>query len=201
MKYQVILHMQKESYGRQDRDQVTYFIIQNTETKYSEFKTSIRICDFKFVILNTDNQWHYGRISQFGRDYEAAQEDCRAKHFALGAGIPQATLSQILNEKQQINVSTINKVIEHYPDLVNPHELLFGEGSAHQESAESGLFPSIGLAETSDKTVDALQATLLAQSEEITRLKSELAQRQAKTIDHITVFFTDNSFMTFHCED
>ena len=48
--------MQKESYGRQDRDQVTYFIIQNTETKYSEFKTSIQMCDFKFVILNTDNQ-------------------------------------------------------------------------------------------------------------------------------------------------
>ena len=126
------------------------------------------------------------------------QSGLSAKDFALGAGIPQATLSQILNEKQQINVSTINKVIEHYPDLVNPHELLFGEGSAHQES---GLFPSIGLAETSDKTVDALQATLLAQREEITRLKSELAQREAKTIDHITVFFTDNSFMTFHCED
>ena len=33
-----------------------YFIIQNTETKYSEFKTPIRMCDFKFVILNTDNQ-------------------------------------------------------------------------------------------------------------------------------------------------
>jgi DNA-binding helix-turn-helix protein len=129
------------------------------------------------------------------------QSGLSAKDFALGAGIPQATLSQILNEKQQINVSTINKVIEHYPDLVNPHELLFGGGSAHQESAESGLFPSIGLAETSDKTVDALQATLLAQREEITRLKSELAHREAKTIDHITVFFTDNSFMTFHCED
>ena len=56
MKHQVILHMQKESYGSQDRDQVTYFIIQNTETKYSEFKTPIRMCDFKFVILNTDNQ-------------------------------------------------------------------------------------------------------------------------------------------------
>ena len=125
------------------------------------------------------------------------QSGLSAKDFALGAGIPQATLSQILNEKQQINVSTINKVIEHYPDLVSPNELLFGD----QESISSGLFASIGLAETSDKTVDALQATLLAQSEEITRLKSELAQRQAKTIDHITVFFTDNSFMTFHCED
>jgi len=40
MKCQVILHIQKESYGRQDRDQVTYFIIQNTETKYSEFKNA-----------------------------------------------------------------------------------------------------------------------------------------------------------------
>jgi len=129
------------------------------------------------------------------------QSGLSAKDFALGAGIPQATLSQILNEKQQINVSTINKVIEHYPDLVSPNELLFGETSEHQESISSGLFASIGLAETSDKTVDALQATLLAQSEEITRLKSELAQRQAKTIDHITVFFTDNSFMTFLCED
>ena len=94
-----------------------------------------------------------------------------------------------------------NKVIEHYPDLVSPNELLFGETSEHQEDISSRLFASIGLAETSDKTADALQATLLAQSEEISRLKSELAQRQAKTIDHITVFFTDNSFMTFHCED
>ena len=48
--------MQKESYGRQDRDQVSYFIIQNTETKYSEFKTPIRMFVFKLVILNTDNQ-------------------------------------------------------------------------------------------------------------------------------------------------
>nr|DAE31391.1 MAG TPA: hypothetical protein [virus sp. ctDJ83] len=37
MKYQVILHMQKEPYGRQDRDQVTYFAIWNTETKYPKF--------------------------------------------------------------------------------------------------------------------------------------------------------------------
>ena len=40
------------------------------------------------------------------------QSGLSAKDFALGAGIPQATLSQILNEKQQINVSTINKVID-----------------------------------------------------------------------------------------
>lgn len=124
-----------------------------------------------------------------------------AKDFALGASIPQATLSQILNEKQQINVSTINKVIEHYPNLVNPMELLFGEASAPQDSTESSLFALMETSETSDKAVEALQATLLAQSEEISRLKSELAQRQAKTIDHITVFFTDNSFITFHCED
>ena len=77
------------------------------------------------------------------------QSGLSAKDFALGAGIPQATLSQILNEKQQINVSTINKVIEHYPDLVSPNELLFGETSAHQESIASGLFASMGLAETS----------------------------------------------------
>ena len=34
MKYQVILHMQKESYGRQDRDQATLF-------HYSEYGNQI----------------------------------------------------------------------------------------------------------------------------------------------------------------
>ena len=56
MKYQVILHIQKESYGRQDRGLVTYFVIWNTKTKYPNFQILIPMYDFKFVILNTDNQ-------------------------------------------------------------------------------------------------------------------------------------------------
>ena len=80
-----------------------------------------------------------------------------AKDFALGAGIPQATLSQILNEKQLISVSVINKVIEHYSELVDPYEFLFGTPAPSSDPYEMGLFPSQMVPSAGDKSSDGMR--------------------------------------------
>jgi DNA-binding helix-turn-helix protein len=124
-----------------------------------------------------------------------------AKDFALGAGIPQATLSQILNEKQLISVSVINKVIEHYSELVDPYEFLFGTPAPSSDPYEMGLFPSQMVPSAGDKSSDGMREIIRTQSEEIVKLKTELALRSDKEIDRIMVFYTDNSFKTFRCND
>ena len=124
-----------------------------------------------------------------------------AKDFALGAGIPQATLSQILNEKQLLSVSVINKVIEHYSELVDPYEFLFGTPAPSSDPYEMGLFPSQMVPSAGDKSSDGMREIIRTQSEEIVKLKTELALRSDKEIDRIMVFYTDNSFKTFRCND
>ena len=125
-----------------------------------------------------------------------------AKDFALGAGIPQASLSQMLNEKQVISVATINKVIEHYPNLVDPYEFLFGTPAPSSDPYEMGLFPSQMVPSTGgDQSSEGMREIIRTQSEEIVKLKTELALRSDKEIDRIMVFYTDNSFKTFRCND
>ena len=48
-----------------------------------------------------------------------------SRDFAMKAGIAPATLSLNLNEKQQINVATINKIVEHFSDIMSPEEFVF----------------------------------------------------------------------------
>jgi len=121
------------------------------------------------------------------------QSGLSAKDFALGAGIPQATLSQILNEKQQINVATINKIVEHFSDIMSPEEFVFGVSGVSNDSGQD-LFASTGVKGEEKET---LRAILQAQAEEIARLKTEVQERREKGIAHITVFYDDNSFATF----
>ena len=48
------------------------------------------------------------------------RSELTSRDFALKAGIAPATLSLNLNEKQQINVATINKIVEHFSDIMSP---------------------------------------------------------------------------------
>ena len=121
-----------------------------------------------------------------------------SREFATRAGIAPATLSQNLNEKQLINVPTINKIIEHFSHLITPEELVFGCPERSSTMGEASCAPGDRYA---DSTKDGLRAILQAQAEEIARLKAELGGRKEKGIAHITVFYDDNSFATFTTEE
>jgi len=64
-----------------------------------------------------------------------------------------------------------------------------------------GLFPSQMVPSAGDKSSDGMREIIRTQSEEIVKLKTELALRSDKEIDRIMVFYTDNSFKTFRCND
>ena len=59
------------------------------------------------------------------------------------------------------------------------------------------MVPSTG----GDKGSEGMREIIRTQSEEIVKLKTELALRSDKEIDRIMVFYTDNSFKTFRCND
>ena len=169
----------------------------------------IKVCffDLVFVILNhksSDTMADFLNLEEITKRLRTVVEASKmsAKDFALGAGIPQASLSQMLNEKQVISVATINKVIEHYPNLVDPYEFLFGTPAPSSDPYEMGLFPSQMVPSTGgDKSSEGMREIIRTQSEEIVKLKTELALRSDKEIDRIMVFYTDNSFKTFRCND
>ena len=116
-----------------------------------------------------------------------------SRDFAMKAGIAPATLSLNLNEKQQINVATINKIVEHFSDIMSPEEFVFGASGVSNDSGRD-LFASSGVKGEEKET---LHSILQAQAEEIARLKAEVRERREKGIAHITVCYDDNSFATF----
>ena len=120
------------------------------------------------------------------------RSELTSRDFAMKAGIAPATLSLNLNEKQLINVA-INKLVEHFSDIMSPEEFVFGVSGVSHESGRD-LFTSAGVKGDEKET---LRAILQAQAEEIARLKAEVRERREKGIAHITVFYDDNSFATF----
>lgn len=175
--------------------------------KFGYLKIKVCFFDLVFVILNhksSDTMADFLNLEEITKRLRTVVEASKmsAKDFALGAGIPQASLSQMLNEKQVISVATINKVIEHYPNLVDPYEFLFGTPAPSSDPYEMGLFPSQMVPNTGgDKSSEGMREIIRTQSEEIVKLKTELALRSDKEIDRIMVFYTDNSFKTFRCND
>lgn len=121
-----------------------------------------------------------------------------SRDFAARAGISPATLSQNLNEKQPINVPTINKIIEHFSHLVSPEELVFGTSNSNF-SMLGEAHATEGVNKGGDR--DGLRTILQSQAEEIAHLKAELKGHRKKDIAHITVFYDDNSFATFTTEE
>lgn len=101
-----------------------------------------------------------------------------SRDFAMKAGIAPATLSLNLNEKQQINVATINKIVEHFSDIMSPEEFVFGVSSVSNDSGRD-LFASTGVKGEEKET---LRAILQAQAEEIARLKAEVRERREKEL-------------------
>ena len=167
-----------------------------------EYKTlCICVCEFEMVIsfafMNArkkDIMAEYIDLASITKRLKDVVEKSglTSREFATRAGLSPATLSLNLNEKQQINVPTINKIIEHFSDLITPEELVFGISDSR---------PAVGiLFDQGQANQDDLRAILQAQAEEIARLKAELKGRKEKGIAHITVFYDDNSFATFTTE-
>ena len=92
-----------------------------------------------------------------------------------------------------MNVATVNKIVEHFSDIMSPEEFVFGVSGVSNDSGRD-LFASTGVKGEEKET---LRAILQAQAEEIARLKAEVRERREKGIAHITVFYDDNSFATF----
>lgn len=120
-----------------------------------------------------------------------ARSGLNAKEFSDRAGIAPATLSQSINERAQINVASINKIIAAFPEEVDPYWFVFGE------QGQDAPRPTTASSEELPQEIGALQEVLRKQAEEIVQLRSALADKQAREIAHITVFYTDNSFSTF----
>lgn len=125
------------------------------------------------------------------------QSGMSAKEFSQRADISQGTLSLNLNEKQLINVATINKVIEHFPEIVDPYWFLFGDGASGGSRPE----PQGKVEPEQDSTPDQMHELIAFQAEEIARLKKELESKKQREIERIMVFYSDNSFHTFSDKD
>ena len=140
-----------------------------------------------------------GAISQRLRElYE--RSGMMAKEFAAKVGIAQSTLSGILNAKQEINVPIINKVIAtHSAEELNPYWLLFG--GSEEPSREGATQRPAKEAAADDQALAPLLDRLEAQCLELEQLRSELAAlRQTRSIDHIAIYYSDNSFERFRSE-
>lgn len=124
-----------------------------------------------------------------------------AKDFSAETEIPASTLSQINNGKIPPSVENINKIIAKWSHLISPSWLLFGvEEQAHSPNSIGSASVATGELELfrADQGADnRLRDTLVAQAEEIGRLKATIESNKPKEIAHITVFYTDNSFATF----
>ena len=83
------------------------------------------------------------------------RSELTSRDFALKAGIAPATLSLNLNEKQQINVATINKIVEHFSDIMSPEEFVFGVSGVSHESG-GDLFTSAGVKGEEKETLRAI---------------------------------------------
>lgn len=119
------------------------------------------------------------------------QSGLNAKEFAERADIAPATLSQNVNERSPINVTSINKIIATFPEEVDPYWFVFGE------RGEAVPRPAVDASQELPQEVEALQKILRQQAEEIAQLRTALSEKRTKEISHITVFYSDNSFSTF----
>lgn len=158
-----------------------------------------------FRIINTVKMIDYINLQDISKRIKELQDrsGMTAKDFSAATDIPASTLSQINTGKILPSVDNINKIISKWSHLISPSWLLFGieeMPSFYNTSTEVGL----GTNPHGDQALSNLEGdnktreVLLAQAEEIGRLKSLIENNKPKEIAHITVFYTDNSFATFH---
>lgn len=139
-----------------------------------------------------------------------------AKTFAEQAGIPPATFSQTLENRNKPSLSTLLKIAKGFPEW-NPTWIILGQGEERIEISKNreGLFLENSFGEGLDTSVSQQNtnqkawensAEKLAPSREIpedliSKVVSETLSQQnsieKRSITEIRVFYSDGSFETF----
>ena len=121
------------------------------------------------------------------------QSGLNANDFCKYTDLSPSSFSQIISGKQKLNVDIINKVVLRWGNKYDPMWILFGRQT--NEGNHSTL-PKMEQSPTDGPMI----AELMRQAEEIGYLKEALSNAKAKTIDRITVFYTDQSFANYKLE-
>lgn len=109
-----------------------------------------------------------------------------AADFCKETDIPTSSFSQVVSGKVRVNIDTINKIVSRWRDFVDPLWLLFGDDS-----------PTPKASSTPKENLNEFESLLLERVEQIAKAKENTSASIQKTIERITVFYTDNSFENY----
>lgn len=121
------------------------------------------------------------------------QSGLNANDFCKDTDLSPSSFSQIISGKQKLNVDIINKVVLRWGNKYDPMWILFGRQTNESNHSTLGNIEQ-------NPADGAMIAELMRQAEEIGYLKEALSNAKAKTIDRITVFYTDQSFANYKLE-
>ncbi len=139
-----------------------------------------------------------------------------AKTFAEQAGIPPATFSQTLENRNKPSLSTLLKIANGFPEW-NPTWIILGQGEERIEISQNreGLFLENSFGEGVDtsvfqqntnqkdweKSAEKVAPSREISEELISKVVSETLLQQSsaekRSITEIRVFYSDGSFETF----
>lgn len=139
-----------------------------------------------------------------------------AKTFAEQAGIPPATFSQTLENRNKPSLSTLLKIANGFPEW-NPIWIILGQGEERIEISQNreglflensfgeGLYTSVFQQNTNQKDrenwAEKVPPSREISEELISKVVSETLLQQSfaekRSITEIRVFYSDGSFETF----
>ena len=122
------------------------------------------------------------------------QSGLNANDFCKDTDLSPSSFSQIISGKQKLNVDVINKVVLRWGNKYDPMWILFGR---QVNENNHSILPNMMEQNPAD---GSMIAELMRQAQEIGYLKESLSKAKAKTIDRITVFYTDQSFANYKLE-
>lgn len=128
--------------------------------------------------------------------------------FAEKAGISKSVLSNIVNEKSNVSLDTINRILVAFPEW-NKNWLLFGEGNPHFNTdsmsttvsvssntlfAEQNQTENNNLKDVSTSGIEVILEAIKASENAIKEISQPIGE---KNIAEIRVFYTDGSYEVF----
>lgn len=144
-----------------------------------------------FINLSSIGQ----RIKQiFEESGLSASDFCRES-----GGIPSSTFSQMLNGSIKVNITTINKIVERWGHNYPPLWILLGDDMHTYTGGSSGVVGA--QQEVSQGVPSERPSEMQTLIDEIVSLRSALAAVQPKTIDKITIFYSDKNYEVYRLSD
>ena len=134
------------------------------------------------------------------------REEIQPRAFAEAIGVQQSTLSHILNDRNKPSLEVVMKIHQTY-NYVNLEWLLYGKGQMSE--VESNLQDML----SSENSINSANNSFASENRkeialEFSTNSSEVADNQnvkyaervAKKITEIRIFFDDNTYETFRPE-